>query len=200
MATRIQTRNRNGVISPQLLGETLLALTVRADRGDAPDGVSTVCELAAALHVPEGQARQAAQALLRAGCIRQRRACASPLSSTIRYVQAYALAPLGDERGPGRHPRLRALGLIVGAEQARADRYGTLLRRDSYLPVSVPTGDTACALLQHLAFELVVALSSATGDVGLPAKEVTRVDRAARQAGCGRVLIVNADADVLPLS
>ena len=204
MAARIQTRptparNRNGIISPDLLSQILHALTVRAEKGDAPDGVSTVHELAATLQISEGQARQAAQTLLRAGCIRQRRACAVPSSKTIRYVQAYALAPQGEERGPGRHPRLRALGLIVGADHASSEKYGALLRRDGYLPVSVPTSELACALLHYLAFEVVLALTSATAGVGLPANEAGRVDRAARAAGCGGYVVVNADADMLHL-
>lgn len=152
----------------------------------------TVAALAQELGVPEAWARTCATRLASTGCLRE--VYASVLRrESLRRVRAYHLPPANEERGPGRKPRWHPVALIVEPDATATNHVAHQLRTYGCLPLAVATSVDALALLDHLAFEMVV-LPTATASTGLSDAEIISIRQAAREAACGSVLVVNSYA------
>jgi ActR/RegA family two-component response regulator len=183
--------------SPCLLGQILLTLTERAESTAPHSKISgaTAMELAGLLGLSAAQMRTCAADLARARCVRVSRMPIERRNESGRYAQAFLLPERGAEYGPARAPRLYPAALIVEPVPVAAEKAGRALRELSMIPIAVPSSEEALALLKRLGFELVlvrVPLEDAAGSVGLE-----RLREAARQAGCGPLLVMSANDNML---
>jgi hypothetical protein len=184
--------------SPCLLGKILLALAKRADGADlnGKSSGASATELADDLDMPAAQVRTCAADLARARCVRVSRMPVERRNESGRYAQAFSLPERIEEHGPARAPRLYSVALIVEPAVPAAEKAGHALRELSMLPVAVATTEDALVLLAHLGFELVL-VNMPSEDAALWPTSLARLREAARQAGCGPLLVVNANDTLL---
>lgn len=164
------------------------ALDERRTDGQAGDreaeslapSTAEVSQLAA---VSETEARAALRELLLTGCVVRQRVKLGRQRDFARWAHGFHLAPVREERGPGRRPRLAQLALIVEQSVPCGDLLDVLLRRNGLLAAQVVSPWEARRLLGRLGFELVVLESEAPQPVGTgPLVE------AIHAAGCGTLL------------
>lgn len=183
--------------SPCLLGQILLTLAERAERAASNGKASgaTAMELADLLGLSAAQMRTCAADLARARCVRVSRMPIERRNESGRYAQAFSLPEQSAEYGPARAPRLYSAALIVEPAPAAAEKAGRALRELSMIPIAVPTSAEALVLLKRLGFELVLVHVPLGGAAG--SAELERVREAARQAGCGPLLVMSANDNML---
>jgi hypothetical protein len=156
----------------------------------------TADDLAQLLGVTASEARVIASELARSGCLRISRMPNGRARNGGRYAQSVTLPAEGEQRGFARQPRMRGVGLLIESDTMLAEQLGRMLREEGLAPVAVPNTSTALLLMRTWAFELVL-LDCASRQHPLIGSELSQVSAAAREAGCGPVVLMGDPVDLI---
>jgi hypothetical protein len=187
--------------SSVLIGRFLTTLLAHAEQTGGGGGAAgiTADDLAQRLGITASEARVVASELARSGCLRIGRMPNGRSRNGGRYAQSVSTPAPGEQRGISRQPRVRAVGLMIEGDNMHAEQLGRMLREEGLVPVAVPNTCAALMLLKMWGFELVV-LDCATRQHPLSASELAQVQKLAREAGCGPMLLLGGPEDLRGLA
>jgi hypothetical protein len=116
-----------------------------------------------------------------------------------RYAQSVALPAPGARHGVARQPRIRPVGLLIESDTTHAEQLSRMLREESLVPIAVSTTAAAFVLLRTWGFELVM-VDCATRQHPLLGSELSQIQKATHEAGCGLLLLLGGPEDLRGVS